>query len=61
MGELATLGYLQRDENARNALERALRLEPRLSIPFVIRALPITHKAGKAKFIGGLLKAGVPE
>jgi len=61
MGELATLGYFGRDAEAQEALERAIKLEPKLSIPFIIRALPITHEPSKARFIEGQAKAGVPE
>jgi len=61
MGELATLGYLGRDSEAREALARATTLEPKLSIPFIIRALPITHETSRSRFIEGLAKAGVTQ
>ena len=61
MGELATLGVLERKEDAREALERALVLQPDLSISFIEKALPITHAASREHFIGGLAKAGVPD
>jgi hypothetical protein len=60
MGELATLGTLEREEEAREALERALILQPDLSISFIEQALPITHTASRKHFIDGLAKAGVP-
>ncbi len=60
MGELATLGTLEREEEAREALERALILQPDLSISFIEKALPITHTASRKHFIDGLAKAGVP-
>jgi len=61
MGELATLGILDRQEESREALKRALVLQPDLSISFIERALPITHAASRDQFIGGLAKAGVPD
>jgi adenylate cyclase len=61
MGELATLGVLNRQEEAQEALERALILQPDLSISFVKQALPITHAASMEHFIDGLTKAGVPD
>jgi len=61
MGELATLGVLDRQEEAREALKRALILQPDLSISFIKQALPITHVASRDHFIGGLVNAGVPE
>jgi adenylate cyclase len=60
MGELATLGTLEREEEAREALERALIPQPDLSISFIEQALPITHTASRKHFIDGLAKAGVP-
>jgi len=61
MGELATLGVLERKEEAREALGRALVLQPDLSISFIEKALPITHAISREHFIGGLAKAGVPD
>jgi adenylate cyclase len=61
MGELATLGVLNRQEEAQKALKRALALQPDLSISFIKQALPITHAGSKEHFIDGLSKAGVPD
>jgi adenylate cyclase len=61
MGELSTLGVLGREAAAREALGRALKIQPDLSISFIKQALPITHEASSNRFFGGLLKAGVPE
>jgi tetratricopeptide (TPR) repeat protein len=60
MGELATLGSLEREQEAREALERAFRLQPNLSIEFIERALPITHEPSRKLFLQGLTRAGVP-
>jgi adenylate cyclase len=61
MGELGVLGLLDRKEEARDALERALKLEPNLSITFISESLPITHAPSREHFFGGLKMAGVPE
>ncbi len=61
MGELSTLGILGRKEGALRALERALEIQPNLSISFIKRALPITHVPSSDHFFEGLIKAGVPE
>lgn len=47
MGELSTLGILGRKGAAREALERALNLQPELSIGFIKLALPITHEPSR--------------
>jgi len=60
MGELSALGHLGRSEEAAEALARALKLQPDLSIWFIKQALPITHKPSSDHFFGGLIKAGVP-
>ena len=59
MAELATLGTLERHDEAALALERALQLEPRLDMPFIEKALPITDPASASHFYDGLKKAGV--
>ena len=61
MGELCSLGLTDRPDEAREALDRALVREPRLSIEFVEKALPITHAPHHELFYSGLRKAGVPE
>jgi tetratricopeptide (TPR) repeat protein len=61
MAELSTLGILEREETAKEALGRALKIQPGLSVSFIRQALPITHEPSSNRFFGGLLKAGVPE
>jgi adenylate cyclase len=61
MAELSTLGMLEREEAAKEALERALKIQPDLSVSFIKQALPITHEPSSKRFFGGLLKAGVPD
>jgi adenylate cyclase len=61
MAELSTLGILGREAAAREALGRALKIQPDLSVSFIKQALPITHEASSNRFFGGLLKAGVAE
>jgi tetratricopeptide (TPR) repeat protein len=61
MGELSTLGILKRKKEAEDALERALKIQPDLSVSFIKQALPITHVPSSDHFFEGLIKAGVPE
>jgi tetratricopeptide (TPR) repeat protein len=61
MGELSTIGILGRNGDARETLERALNLQPDLSVGFIKLALPITHEPSRDHFFDGLIKAGVPE
>ena len=60
MGELATLGVLGREQQAREALNRALEIQPDLSLAFIERALPITDEPSRKQFADALLQAGVP-
>lgn len=60
MGELATLGHLGRDVEAAEALGRALKLQPNLTIEFIDQALPITHGPSRELFLGSLARTGVP-
>ena len=59
--KLSTLGILGRKGDAREALERALNLQPELSVGFIKLALPITHEPSRDHFFDGLIKAGVAE
>ena len=61
MGELSALGMLERTEEAQEALSRAKKLKPDLSISFIQQALPITHVPSQELFLGGLARAGVPD
>lgn len=61
MGELSALGLLDREDEARHALERALRIQPNLSLAFINQALPITHAPSREHFLSGLTRAGVPD
>jgi tetratricopeptide (TPR) repeat protein len=61
MAELATLGTLERHDEAAEALPRALQIQPDLDMIFIKQALPVTHAASAEHFYGGLIKAGVPK
>jgi adenylate cyclase len=61
MAELATLGTLNRHEEATEAITRALQIQPDLDITFIRQALPVTHAPSAEHFYGGLIKAGVPK
>ena len=60
MGELSTLGLLDRKEEAHAALERARKLKPDLSLHFIKQTLPITDAPSREHFLDGLSRAGVP-
>ena len=61
MAELATLGTLERQDEATEAMARALRIQPDLDMTFIRQALPVTHAPSADHFYGGLIKAGVPK
>ena len=61
MAELATLGALERHDEAIGAMARALQIQPDLDMTFIRQALPVTHTASAEHFYGGLIKAGVPK
>ena len=61
MGELSTLGVLDRKEDAARALQAALQKQPNLSLDFIRQALPITDPESNARFYDALTRAGVPE
>ena len=60
MAELATLGTLERHEEATEAISRALQIQPDLDMTFIRQALPVTHASSAERFYGGLIKSGVP-
>ncbi len=61
MPEVSALGLLGRTDEARAALDRVRGIKPDVSDAFVDQAIPFTDKAGRAHFIDGLRKAGLPE
>ena len=61
MAELATLGTLERHDEAAGAMTRALQLQPDLDMTFIRQALPVTHAPSAEHFYDGLIKAGVPK
>lgn len=60
LGELSSLGVLERENEAKEVLNRALQIQPDISLSFIKQALPITHIPSRKHFFGALLKAGVP-
>lgn len=52
---------LGRMEEAREALEGALKVKPDLSISFLEKLLPTRHKNGLEIYLSGIRKAGLPE
>ena len=59
--EASALALLERTDEAHAALDRAQQLQRDVSVAFVNRTLPITDPGYRELFIGGLLKAGMPE
>ncbi|TDJ13902.1 MAG: hypothetical protein E2O65_15360 [Gammaproteobacteria bacterium] len=59
--EAAALALLERIDEARASLERARELQHDISVSFVDHVLPITDTDYRALFMGGLIKAGMPE
>ena len=59
--EASALALLDRIDQARAALERARRLQQDVSVGFVDKVLPITDTDYREIFVGGLIKAGMPE
>jgi adenylate cyclase len=61
MPEVSALALLDRLDEAHAALERARELKREVSVQFVDRVLPITDAGYRERFMGGLVKAGLPE
>jgi adenylate cyclase len=61
MPEVSALARLDRLDEARAAFDRARALQPDVSVRFVNNVLPITEPAYHDVFVGGLIKAGMPE
>ena len=59
--EASALALLDRVDEARTALDRARELKREVSVRFIDNALPITDAGYRELFIGGLIKAGMPE
>jgi len=59
--EASALALLDRIDDARGALDRARQLQRNISVKFVDNVLPITDKTYHDIFVGGLVKAGLPE
>lgn len=59
--EASALALLDRTDEARAALERARKLQRDVSVEFVDKVLPITDRNYRELFVGGLIKAGMPE
>jgi TolB-like protein len=61
MPEVCALALLDRIDEARAALERACAMQPDVSVRFVDNVLPITDRNYHDLFVGGLVKAGMPQ
>ncbi len=58
---IAAPGNLGQIEEARDAVQEALRLKPDLSIGYLAKILPAKHPNGLDPYLDGLRKAGLPE
>ena len=61
IAEIAALGHLGRTAEAAAAIARAREMRPTVSLPFLLKALPITDTDCRARFEEGLRKAGIGE
>ena len=61
MPEVSALALLDRLDEARAALERVKQLKPDVTCGFATAVIPITHASDREHFVGGLIKAGLPE
>ncbi len=57
----SALGNLGRIEEARDAVQEALRLKPDLSLAYLAKTLPTKEPDGLEPYLEGLRKAGLPE
>ena len=58
--EASALALLDRTDEARAALDRSRELTPDVSVSFVDMVLPVTDPEYRERFVGGLVKAGMP-
>ena len=61
MAEISALGHLDRADEAKRALARALAIKPDLTLAFADTALKIKHQRDRQHYIDGLIKAGLTE
>ncbi|MGH7187024.1 MAG: hypothetical protein ACREIB_12205 [Pseudomonadota bacterium] len=61
VGEICALGLLNRAAAAADAIERAKRTMPDVTIGHLDKVLPITHAPSRDIFLSGLRQAGLPE
>lgn len=61
VGEICALGVMNRRAEAREAIERARKSMPDVSIQHLAQVLPITHLSTREIFLKGLRQAGLPE
>jgi adenylate cyclase len=60
-GLAATYSLLGREEQARAAAAKVLRIEPKFSVKHLVKTLPFKNKADRELLIDALRKAGLPE
>jgi adenylate cyclase len=60
VGELLALGLLERGEAAADAIQRARKVMPAVTVGYLDAVLPITDPPSRALFLKGLRQAGLP-
>lgn len=61
VGEICALGLLGRKEEAADAVERAKKVMPAVTVRHLDKVLPITHAPSREALLRGLRRAGLPE
>ena len=61
VGEICALGLMNRRAEADEAVERARKSMPDVTIRHLVQVLPITHLPSRETFLKGLRQAGLPE
>lgn len=61
LAEMSALGLMERNDDAANAVARAQRVMPDVSVSYVAEILPITDDKYREIFHSGLRNAGLPE
>lgn len=61
VGELLALGLMERGAEAADAVRRAQRVMPGVSVGYLTKVLPVTDPASRALFLKGLSQSGLPD
>ncbi len=61
IAEVSALGQMGQAKDSRESVDRLLKHNPRATVGFFRRALPVTHVPSRERFFGGMIKAGLPD